>query len=103
MAAMLNGWQRIGIVASVLWAIGGGLWGTQNVVDPMKDEIHRCLVLHPANSDEIDCTQLYAPRLVETKYITLGIALVPIPFMWLLAYTVVWIGRWIRRGFEPSA
>ena len=22
----LNGWQRIGVIASVCWAIGGGLW-----------------------------------------------------------------------------
>jgi hypothetical protein len=27
MRVRLNGWQRIGIVLSVLWAIVGGLWG----------------------------------------------------------------------------
>jgi hypothetical protein len=27
MRVRLNGWQRIGIVLSVIWAIGGGLWG----------------------------------------------------------------------------
>lgn len=28
MASRLNGWQRIGIVLSIAWAIGGGLWGS---------------------------------------------------------------------------
>jgi len=68
----------------------------------MKNEICRCLALHPVNSDEIDCRQLYAPRLVESKYITVAIALVPVPVMWLIVYIVLWTVRWIRRGFQTS-
>ena len=99
----LNEWQRIGIVLSVLWAIVGGLWGYTHIVSPMKDEINRCLQVHPANSDEVNCWRLYAPQLVKTKYITLAIALFPIPVAWLLVYIVVWTMRWIRRGFWPAA
>ena len=97
----LNGWQRIGIVLSVLWAIFGGLWGTLNIVRPTNDEINRCLV-NPANSGFTNCRQLYGRRVVASKHITVAIALVPIPIAWLLVYIVVWIVRWIRRGFHPS-
>jgi hypothetical protein len=33
----LSGWQRIGIVASVLWAIGGFVWGAQSIPTPQSD------------------------------------------------------------------
>jgi hypothetical protein len=29
-------------------------------------------------------------------------AFIPIPVAWLLAYMIVWLVRWIRRGFQPS-
>jgi len=29
----LNGWQRIGIVASVVWFVVGGLWGIHEVYE----------------------------------------------------------------------
>jgi hypothetical protein len=32
----------------------------------------------------------------------LTVALVPIPCGWLLVYTVAWLGRWVRRGFQPK-
>ena len=100
MRGRLKGWQRTGIVLSVLWAIFGGWWGNAHIVSPMKDEMNRCLVLHPANSDEVNCRKLYVPRVVESKYITLAIALIPIPVAWLLVYIVVGAARWIRRGLQ---
>jgi hypothetical protein len=43
----LNGWQRIGIVASVCWFIGGGLWINGLVIDALgasaRDDYRRCL------------------------------------------------------------
>jgi hypothetical protein len=98
----LNGWRRIGIVFSVLWAIVFGLWGAENIV-ANEGELERCLVLQPANSDEVNCRQLYAPQIIKTKYITLAVALTPIPIAWLLIYIVIRTIRWIRRGFQPAA
>jgi hypothetical protein len=31
------------------------------------------------------------------------IALVPIPIAWLLAYVVLALVRWVRRGFQPAS
>jgi hypothetical protein len=33
---------------------------------------------------------------------TVVLVLLPIPFVWLLAYILVVTVRWIRRGFKPS-
>jgi hypothetical protein len=38
----INGWQRIGIVLSVIWAIVGGLWGFY-AVDDAAAEYQTCL------------------------------------------------------------
>jgi hypothetical protein len=29
----LNGWQRIGLVTSIVWFIAGGLWGNKIALD----------------------------------------------------------------------
>src|SRR5215470_8615828 len=29
----LNGWQRIGLIASAVWIIGGGLWTRSLIID----------------------------------------------------------------------
>jgi hypothetical protein len=52
----LNGWQRIGIVVSVLWAIGGGLWGNSygfSRGDWVFAQEARCLK-QPNSSPEFD-------------------------------------------------
>jgi hypothetical protein len=42
----LNGWQRIGVIASVLWAIGGAFWGNNIRLregDWVLEEYRACL------------------------------------------------------------
>jgi hypothetical protein len=29
----LNGWQRIGLVVSIVWVLAGGLWGNKIALD----------------------------------------------------------------------
>jgi hypothetical protein len=41
----LNGWQRIGIVLSVVWAIVGGLWGMKQAVAPAWRQFNACMSL----------------------------------------------------------
>jgi hypothetical protein len=35
-------------------------------------------------------------------WVALAVALIPIPFAWLLGRLVISTGRWIRGGFNPS-
>jgi hypothetical protein len=105
----LNGWQRIGIVLSILWALGAGLYSYNahlTRAEEMTDRDYRACV---AVKDTLnrDCTA--AAKEVyqywsQWKWSGTAIAaLAPIPVIWLLVYIVVCTARWIRRGFEPAA
>jgi hypothetical protein len=101
----LNGWQRIGIVLSVVWAIGGGLWGNSVAIrDGSAPAIMRyesCISV--PNYDSDGCSQAldkdYAAGVAGHWYAAAAVGLVPIPIAWLLAYALIGLVRWIRRGF----
>jgi len=101
----LNGWQRIGIVLSVLWAIGAGvhLWlGWQTVSYGYWRAYYHC-VFTPGN-DENSCQSAQEDaekKPTEYVRVMLPLALAVIPIAWLLVYIIVWTVRWIRRGFQP--
>jgi hypothetical protein len=41
-ALRINGWQRIGIVLSVLWAIGAAAYTQHMLFDPVYERFHEC-------------------------------------------------------------
>ena len=99
----LNGWQRIGIVASALWALTSPLWGIRlgmEEADYAKVALSDCLAEH-GNSDA--CWQTFHKDLATGFYIHwvfVGLAaFVPIILGWVGAYITVKIVRWVRRGF----
>jgi hypothetical protein len=106
MSVRLNGWQRLGIIASCLWAIGGALWGNEiglHEGDWVMQTYAFCLrrqidwgpcqqALDNAWPDAIRYHWWYAA--------ILGLA--PIPLGWLLAYAGVGLVRWVRTGFRHS-
>lgn len=71
----LNGWQRLGIVLSALWAIWPFLY--VGIMDVDLPEAFR----------NRDCY---------------FIGFVPIPFAWLLAYIAVYTFKWVERGFQST-
>jgi len=99
----LSGWKRIGIVASVLWAIGGYVWGASSVVTP-QTFLLTCWEIakeHPSLPE--NCAAEWQRYLKtypdETRMYGLIYALVPIPFGWIIFGSLLGAGRWIRRGF----
>jgi hypothetical protein len=105
MRIRLNGWQRIGIVISVLWFIGGGIWGNDRGLhegDWTVSDYKNCLDTHP--NDWPGCQQkseknyIWATR--NHWYSAAIFAVVPIPIGWLLAWGLVSLTRWVRRGFN---
>jgi hypothetical protein len=103
----LNGWQRVGIVASILWAFGGGLWGN-NIGIRQGDwavEIEKdCMA--DGKTDWRVCDDNFDKEwnsAISSHWDDAAfIGLVPIPFAWGIAYGVRGIVRWIRKGFKPS-
>jgi hypothetical protein len=104
----LNGWQRIGIVASVIWAIGGPIYvdykAEKEAWEAMNQSYRGCM---GAYNDDGRCMQEArwaserVPRAFRTPINWVVTALVPIGLGWLLVYALVYLVRWIRVGFKP--
>jgi hypothetical protein len=111
----LNGWQRIGVVASFCWFIGGGLWINGFVIDdltaPVTAEFRRCLESRsiqpdgniPVNSDWGPCFEKfgsdYTSAVANHWYYAATFTLIPIPTVWLIIYGLVALARRIKAGF----
>jgi hypothetical protein len=101
----LNGWQRIGIVASVIWAIGGAIWGNNIGIhegDWAVAMLSHCYETH--SGDWTQCDQDfhrdYSVAIGNHWLYAAVFGLVPIPLGWLIVYGFVGLWRWIRRGFR---
>ena len=96
----LNGWQRMGIVLSVVWAIVGGIWGLNLVVDPIWAEWRFCITQQPVDWE--GCRQSRALQIAGPGkwYGAAIVGLTPIPIAWLIVYGIVGLVRWIRAGFQ---
>jgi hypothetical protein len=102
----LSGWKRIGFVASVLWAIGVGLHVYENrlnsfiVVSQFNEDV--CLEAH-SNDTENHCfadSQKYVSDMLPGAELEAAIyALVPVPLGWGFVYLVLFVVRWVKRGF----
>ena len=115
----LNGWQRIGLVTSIVWFIAGGLWGNKIALDEAGArtslQLDACVAENKRRHGEYGPhEQVWTPcwdqfganfmRNAEGHWMFAALfALVPLPIAWLLAYALVHLVRWIRAGFKPSA
>jgi hypothetical protein len=106
----LNGWQRIGIVASVIWAIGAPIYfdnAAQNDAREKFSSYYKLCRDVPGNDPE-RCFKEASQQYDTVPHYTLSepenvavVSLVPVVLGWLLAYVLVGLGRWIRAGFKP--
>ena len=99
----LNGWQRIGIVLSICWAIGA--WLQTNLWYAEEKSRIAALLCNPSNDPKpgADCWKRVYEDVGEPQTRdALLIALAPIPLAWLGVWGVVSTIRWIRRGFESQ-
>jgi len=107
----LNGWQRIGIALSVLWAVFALFYFHHAAVKEAGDSygifyvgcIERLGGRDTSQESYSNCSDL-AMDLYRTTFAdrwpSRGLAaLALIPIAWLLAYVVLWLVRWVRRGF----
>lgn len=110
----INGWKRIGVVASVAWAIGAYIhvfdtvYGEGQRISIESDKICDDSAYNGGTSESVEqCDidmnkSLDEDRHVSAEYAAFG-AVLPIPIGWGFAYLLIFIVRWIKRGFKASA
>lgn len=123
MKLRLNGWQRIGVVLSVLWGIGAAYYESNAInareTAAISDQVELLRRICRMEQDQAitesrpfnrDCVEefrknvddfLRNPAFRESRWSIALAALVPILFGWLLAYSLVGLFKWIRAGFRP--
>jgi hypothetical protein len=105
----LNGWQRIGIVASVIWAIGAPIYmdhaAQREASDRFSESYESCRAFPTIDPNRCfeQASRLYdnVQRYTFSTPETAVVAFVPIVLGWLGVYALVYLVRWIRAGFKP--
>jgi hypothetical protein len=99
----LNGFQRIGVVLSVVWAVGAFLYVRKQQMkfgfDYAKSHFDTCM----SHSVVADCVakmdkELSTAYQIGWEEVTVY-ALLPIPLVWLVIYIGIKIFKWVRKGF----
>jgi hypothetical protein len=112
----LNGWQRIGLVLSIAWALAGGFWANKDQLDYAgtltSSQLDACVSQNKSRYGEYGpYEQVWTPcwnqyganfeRNAKGHWVVAALfAFVPLPIAWLLAYALVYLVRWIRAGFK---
>jgi hypothetical protein len=114
----INGWQRLGIILSVGWII----WSYNHTYDHLDyettkiavDEEMSCEHEHARAGENFDdffktCDALSPAKMPErmkeshdNRVRAATEALIPVPLAWAGAYLVIFLFRWVRRGWDNS-
>jgi hypothetical protein len=104
----LKGWQRIGIVMSVLWTLCVFMWFFQPGAEVNRAGISsvylHCIAEPNANRRECKAKAERFRDQITSEFRRWPVFVIaPIFLMWGLLCGVVWLVRWITRGFQPSS
>jgi hypothetical protein len=105
--ARLNGWQRTGIVLSVLWVLFISMQFFHSAPEtnaPGIASVYLHCITEPEAHRSACKSRAEWFRDQATSEFRAGwpwFALGPVLVVWLLVYSLVWTVRWIRRGFKP--
>ena len=109
----LNGWKRLGIIASAVWILVAWVHTFDSETDRASNDIAANHVTCDGNlagktgdawQDGFDeCNRRADESLKQAMTGARGdaaiVAFVPVPLGWGLAYLVLFLVRWVRRGF----
>lgn len=106
----MSGWRRIGIVVSAVWILGAGLYTLDRRTNA---------AIHFGSQTTLMCEGYYDPggphwsaacdkdgmdamnvAIAQGRADAAMVALIPVPLGWGFAYLVLFLVRWIKRGFS---
>ena len=109
----MSGWQRIGVVISVLWLVGLPVYLQWYENERIYNLVLNCIDARLPDADSTFdqalqfCKGVYGPyvtygdlaRAFRDDRVMLGLLLVPIVLFWTVGGIVLGAVRWVRRGF----
>ena len=108
----LNGWQRIGVVLSIVWIIGAGIYQRHADIQRASDSAGFAFRICSDNEQlkpEIDldrCTKeienSYKIWMVGSWGNVAFFAFVPMLLGWVAAYVLIRVWRWVKTGFKTK-
>jgi hypothetical protein len=103
-----NGWKRIGVVVPVSWVLVAGLYTASNTLDSrIKWAAYLTTSCEESRGASAECDSRSTDSLkgVTSEAWTMGaiVAFTPVPFAWGFTYLILFLVRWIRRGFAVGA
>jgi hypothetical protein len=109
----MNGWVRLGIVASVAWAVGAYFYGMseQDWASRSFEFCHHIADTFPTVDEAIKvharCDADFKRELPVAMRDLRGnaavLALLPIPVFWIVTLLCIAVVKWVRRGFRSKA
>ena len=103
----LNGWQRGGIVFSIIWATGAAAWQCSADINRAESmsvwAYHLCREAQEVRAQADACMSqsesAYQGGLVGSWRDAAVLSLLPIPISWTALFLIAGIIRWIKAGF----
>jgi hypothetical protein len=105
----LTGWQRVGVVISVLWALTvggfaayeitkGAPFGEFQLVEFVPDKSSAPIVsTYPISGKTVTLKPVESVLNIQALLLTI---VGPIVSGWLLVYVLLWVYRWVRASFH---
>lgn len=121
---MSSGWKRISVILSVLWMLGAGWytlvseddqWGRINAsahstcfenaereeMSENPENVERGKAMWTRCEEDRDKHDLIQLKIVRQDAAIA--AFVPVPFAWGAVYLILFLVRWVKRGFAGKA
>lgn len=106
----LGGWTRVGIIASIVWAVGAWFYWTEHLATVASDaygfSARICYSIQNSRPQpdyakcHAEAGQYMDTMMTGRREEPVVLALLPIPFAWLIVYLIVKVWRWVRAGFD---